>query len=160
MLSILAQVPLFHGLPPQALATLAERSARRSFPAGTFLARQRESGTSLYVVLSGMVRVERRDRQYQEPLVLAVLGPGEVVGEMAVLDGAPRSATVIAIEDCETLEITSTTLLEMIAQYPSVSVVLLQTLSRRLRNTEELMEHLVEHGSPDGPKATADEALG
>jgi CRP-like cAMP-binding protein len=71
-------------------------------------------------------------------LLLAQLGPGEIVGEMGVLDGAPRSATVIAIEDTEAVELGAPTVTETILQHPDVSLELLRMLSRRLRSTDEL----------------------
>src|SRR5262245_28699678 len=96
MLSVLAQVDAFKDLPPEGLAMLVALGQPRSFPAGSVLMRQGDPSESLYVVVSGRVKVEREVGGGQPPLQLAELGPGEVVGEMGVLDREPRSATVTA----------------------------------------------------------------
>ena len=140
MLAVLSGVELFQALPADGLTILVREGQRRSFSSGSHLMLQGELGTSLHVILEGLVRIERWDREHREPLVLAVLGPGEVIGEMGVLDGAPRSATVTAIEDTETWEITAGALTDLVMRYPAVSLALLRTLSRRLRSTNERVE--------------------
>jgi CRP-like cAMP-binding protein len=73
---------------------------------------------------------------------LAELGPNDVVGEMGLLDNAPRSATVAALEDTETLEIHATVMALVLMDYPQVAAALLRTLSRRLRSADELAADL------------------
>lgn len=139
MVEVLERVELFRALPPAGLARLAERGVSRRFAAGDVLMRQGETSQTLHVIVDGRVRVERAlagDRS----VTLADLGPGDVVGEMGLLDGAPRSATVTAIEDVETLEIHATVLAVVLIEHPAVSGSLLRILSRRLRSTDELVE--------------------
>lgn len=138
----LSQVEMFKALPLDGLSALAQQGQQRSFPAGAQLMAQGEVGETMYVILQGRVRVERSHPDLIEPLVLAELGPGEVVGEMGVLDDAPRSATVIAVEQTETLELTAPALAQTILRYPAVAGALLRLLSRRLRTTDELAAEL------------------
>src|SRR5437870_13749 len=126
------------GIPTAALAVLEERSGKRAFKAGSQLMRQGDVSDFMYVVVKGLIRVERTHPQVLEPVVLTELGPGEVVGEMGLLDGEPRSATVIAVEDTETVELSAGALAQLVLDFPEVSTALLTSLSRRLRSTDEL----------------------
>ena len=146
----LTGVSIFHGIPLDGLTRLTERGQRRLFPAGSQIMRQGEPGESLYVIMGGVVRVEREHPAITQSLVLAELGAGEVVGEMALLDGDPRSATVTALENTETLEISAADLAETILRYPEVSTALLRLLSRRLRNTNELAEKIMQQRRDEG----------
>src|SRR2546430_1715263 len=129
MLDILSQVRLFEGIPLDGLSRLAKRGKRRSFPAGGRLMRQGQASRSLHVILRGRVRVERTHQDLTEPLTLSELGPGAVVGEMGVLDGEPRSATVTALEDTETLEVTRAAVAQAVLAYPEVAGALLRQMS-------------------------------
>src|SRR5688500_6249875 len=117
--------------------------------------RQGDASESLHVILKGSVRVERRDNQADEALVLAEFFPGDVVGEMGVLDGAPRSATVTAREPTETLALTAPLLSATLADYPSASSALVRTLTRRIRRTGELTER-ISRGEPASGAAADD----
>lgn len=136
----LSQVSLFTGVSLNGLSTLAERGIPRTFPPGSVLMRQGGPSDCMYVIISGLVRVERLHTDITEPIILAELGPGETVGEMGLLDGEPRSATVVAAEHTETLELSATSLEETMLQFPEVMTSLLRTLSRRLRSTDQFVE--------------------
>ena len=94
----------------------------------------------MHIILQGSVRVERAHPQILRPVVLAELGPGSVVGEMGVLDQEPRSVTVTALTAVETLELDAPTLAQVLVDHPEAATALLRILSRRLRNTDELMQ--------------------
>ena len=141
MTSPLAAVALFKELPEPGLQTLAERGRPKNFKAGDVIMRQGDASDALHVITRGHVRVER-DQGSETPLVLAELGAGDVIGEMGLLDNAPRSATVTALEDTETLELHATVMALVIMQYPQVAAALLRTLSRRLRSADELADAL------------------
>ena len=143
MPNVLTQVAIFKGIPLDGLARLAEQGIRRTFPAGSQLMRQGEPGDTLHIVAQGLVVVERSHPALTDVVVLAELGPGEVVGEMGVLDGDPRSATVTAVEETETLELSADAVAEIITRHPEVSAVLLRTLSCRLRSTDELVAQML-----------------
>jgi CRP-like cAMP-binding protein len=137
----LAEVEIFRPLPENALEALAMRGQHRHYLAGEVLMRQGDASEVMHVVLTGRVRVER-EQSGEGNVLLAELGPNEVVGEMGVLDHAPRAATVTAIEATETLELHATALAVVLIQHPEVAAILLRTLSRRLRGADELVEQL------------------
>ncbi|MBM2812173.1 MAG: regulatory subunit of cAMP-dependent protein kinase [Chloroflexi bacterium] len=139
---MLASLTIFKGIPADRLRQLAERGRPRTFRRDEPLMRQGELGHTMHVILAGQVAVERSHPAIVHPIQLSNLGVGEVVGEMGLLDGEPRSATVTAVEQTETLEVERHDLEEVIIQYPAVSVALLRVLSRRLRDTDELVERV------------------
>ena len=141
MTTPLARVALFKELPEPGLQTLAGRGRPRHFATGDVIMRQGDASDALHVIVRGRVRVER-SQPNERPLVLADLGVGDVIGEMGLLDNAPRSATVTALEHTETIEIHATVMALVVMQYPQVAAALLRTLSRRLRNADELADAL------------------
>lgn len=141
MTSPLAGVALFKELPEPGLQTLAERGRPKHFATGDVIMRQGDASDTLHVITRGRVRVGR-DQAGEAPLVLAELGVGDVVGEMGLLDKAPRSATVTALEATETLELHATVVALVLMQHPQVAAALLRTLSRRLRTADELADAL------------------
>ena len=141
MASPLAGVALFKELPEPGLQMLAKCFGRPRSASGDVIMRQGDASDAMHVITRGRVRVER-DQPGETPLVLAELGPGDVIGEMGLLDGSPRSATVTASEDTETLEIHATVMAVVVMQYPQVAAALLRTLSRRLRSADELADAL------------------
>ena len=138
---VLERVELFKPVPRDGLMRLAERGLVRRFAPGVRLICQGEPSTGMYVILRGRVRVDRWLPD-ERSVRLAELGAGDVVGEMGLLDGAPRSATVTAIEETEALELHATLLAVVLIDYPEVASALLRTLSRRLRSADELVEEM------------------
>ena len=142
-------VALFGPIAADARRALADRGRIRDFAPGQALMRQGEASETMHVILSGRVGVERAGAQGAEPLFLAELGANEVVGEVGIFDGGPRTATVTAIDPTRTLELHRTALAVVLSQYPQVAAELLRTLSARLRNADELAEELSRRG-PSG----------
>lgn len=141
----LAGVEAFRDLPPEALARLAEGARRCVYAPGSVLMCQGDPADCVHVIVRGRVRVEQAMPALQvEPVLLGELGPGEVVGEMGVLDDGQRSATVTAQEETETLALGADLLAAVLVQYPRVSAALLRLMSRRLRSTNELVQRLLE----------------
>lgn len=131
---------LFAGIPSGGIRALRDRGVPRVFPPGATLMRQGEFGDSMYIIESGKVLVRRDQLGLSEPVRLAELGPGEVVGEMGVLGRGTRSATVIAMEDTETIELSSETLADVMRDYPRLTSAILRALSERLNSTDDLLE--------------------
>jgi CRP-like cAMP-binding protein len=127
----LPRVPLFSDLPREAFVALAERVALHRLEAGAAIVSEGEQGTSFFVVASGSVRVEKRGPD-GAPVPLARLGEGCFFGEMAILSGEPRAATVVAETDCEVLEIRADLLLDLAREHPKVVESLAQFYRRRL----------------------------
>lgn len=109
--------------------------------------RQGEQGDAMQVILSGRVRVERTPPGETVARLLAELGPNDVVGEIGVLDGGPRTATVTALQETRTLELHRTLLAVVLIQHPDVAAELLRTLSQRLRSTDEILDTLTGRGT-------------
>jgi CRP/FNR family transcriptional regulator, cyclic AMP receptor protein len=130
----LQSVPLFHGLPPAVIEDLAARARRRRFAAGEVIFHEGDPGRSLCVLDSGRIKITAASEQGQEAL-LAVVGPGEFFGELALFDDSPRSADAVAIES------TQTDFLKVLDQYPAVARHLLAVLARTIRRlTAELSD--------------------
>jgi CRP-like cAMP-binding protein len=155
MLTVLASAAIFRSLRSDELARLATLGRRRVFPSGELLMRQGEASDCLHAILRGRVRVERTRSDRRAPLFVAELGPGETVGEMGLLNHAPRSATVTALEDTETLELDAAAVAMILAEFPDVSTELLRTLSARLRGTTVLSALRIVHDALTRERAQA-----
>lgn len=137
--SVLARVGLFTDLSAQELDQLAASLRRRRYVEGQIVFAQGDPGTSLYVVEEGSVRISRTSPEGKE-FVLAVLGPGEFFGELALLDGEPRSADAVAQEGCQLLLLPREDFIHFIESRPRVALSLLAVVSRRLRHADQLVE--------------------
>jgi CRP-like cAMP-binding protein len=119
----------------------------REFRAGDVLFREGERGEDMYVIQSGLVQIVKRVGEEDRPL--ANLGRGEFLGEMAILNGKPRSATAVVLEDAKCLVIDAHTLEQMIANNAEIALRLVKKLARRLDSADEMIQILL---NPD-PKA-------
>ncbi len=132
----LAKSPLLSDLDPTALMFLVRLGRRRTFQTDEVLMRQGEPSTSIYFLLKGKVRAERSRRTDEQPMRLADLEAGAVVGEMGVLIDIPRSATVTALEPTDALELDAPNFERLAKAYPILHRVIARLLSERLRATE------------------------
>ncbi|MBS0451353.1 MAG: Crp/Fnr family transcriptional regulator [Proteobacteria bacterium] len=133
----LQQMAIFGGVDDKALHFLLARSKTGDYAAGSYITREGETGTGLFVLLAGRVAVQRRWGDHQA--LLRELGVGECFGEMALLDLGKRSASVLALQDCHVLEM-ETGLLHDFFEHDTRQFALMQMniareLSRRLRTT-------------------------
>ena len=103
--AVLKAVPLFASFPEDQLRMLTTMVARRSAGRNTTIMSSGDATDSLYIVLSGRLKVMMSDSEGKE-VILSILGPGEFFGEMGLIDDEPRSASVVTIEPCELLSIT------------------------------------------------------
>src|SRR3970282_1072345 len=103
--AVLRSVPLFSSVPEEQLRLLTTVVTRRSTTRGSIIVAGGDAPDSLYIVLSGRLKVMMSDADGKE-VILSILGPGEFFGEMGLIDDNPRSASVVAIEPCELLAIT------------------------------------------------------
>ena len=137
---LLGHIPLFSAVPPHRLRAIAQMAHRRRFSEGETVLRKGEVGSTLYVIRSGRMNV-MRDTEGADAVVLASLGPGEFFGELALFDRQPRSATVIAAEETETLSLGRAEILDIIGRYPEVALAFLSSISSRLRTADNLLEN-------------------
>src|SRR5947209_6095787 len=133
----LARVDLFSTLSKKELQTLAKSSQERTYGAGKTIFSQGDTGTGLYVVKSGKIRITQAQDPDKAEQELAVLGPGGVMGEMALLDDLPRSATATAVEDVTALVLPVWEFRTVLHSNPEIATKLLAVLSRRLRKAEK-----------------------
>ena len=124
-------------LPDPALDTLAERARQRHYAAGETVFEEGAPGDSMHLVRSGALEVRRTEGI--ERYVLARLGAGHAFGELAVLDRTPRTATVVAVEDSETVEIGAEDLDGVLAEHPDAVRRMLGVLARLLIDEKELV---------------------
>jgi CRP/FNR family cyclic AMP-dependent transcriptional regulator len=138
----LKQVPLFSDLTDRELSLLSATGRRQKFPAKNMVFQEGEPGDVLLVILSGRVKVLLSGKHGQE-FILTMLGPGNFFGEMALLEAAPRSATVMTVEPCEFLLLEQKDLIGLLKTQPLIAVKILKHLSQRLRKTNEQIRSLV-----------------
>lgn len=134
----LARVDLFSALDKKELQALAKSFQERSYTAGSTLIAQGDSGVGLYIVTAGNVRITRNKDADHGDEDLGVQGPGNVLGEMSLLDDLPRSATVTAVDDVTALLVPVWEFRNFLRNHPDVALKLLSVLSRRLRKAENL----------------------
>lgn len=143
----LRDVPLLARLSEADLRALASRGRARSYRAGAVLFREGDPGDALFVVVEGDVRVVVLSAAGGEATV-ALLGPGEFVGDLALLDGRPRSASAIAHRAAKTLVVTRDDFRRWLSERPKASFALLEALSLRVRRTDEALADLSFLGLP------------
>jgi CRP-like cAMP-binding protein len=145
----LARVPFFDGLTREALTMFASVTAEESHATGTKLFQYGDPGDKLFIILEGKVRISREVAGMGEE-ALAVLGPGEVFGEMSLLDESPRSADARVHERCRMLIITKEAFDELLYQQKELAYEVLwncvRILSARLRETNEKLTFLTTSG--------------
>lgn len=134
--STLAHVDLFAGLDKKELRHIANSCQERKFSAGTVLMQQGDTGAGLFVLISGKVRITQTTGAQSESEDLGTAGPGDVLGEMSLLDDLPRSATVTALEDTTALLLPIWEFRTSLRSSPEIAVKLLAALSHRLRKAE------------------------
>jgi CRP/FNR family transcriptional regulator, cyclic AMP receptor protein len=130
---LLRQIPLFSTCSQRELAEVAALTVEAAFGKDAVLTREGQAGGIAFVIAEGTADVIRSGKR------LARLGVGDVVGELSLIDGQPRSATVVATSDLVVLEIAQTDLRRLLKRAPSVVRKLLEALSLRLRDTDALV---------------------
>ncbi len=136
VLSTLRGFPFFSKLADELLRRLADMGRPRLLPMGSVVFRQGDAPDGLYVIMAGSVRVSLTDEAGQ-PIELATLTVGAVFGEMALLDGQPRSASVTCHEDCEFLLLERQDYLPFLKSSDALLESILSDLSRRVRGVQE-----------------------
>jgi CRP/FNR family cyclic AMP-dependent transcriptional regulator len=133
---LLRNVPLFSGLPEGQLALLTRVVGRKAYPRNTTIIAAGDPTDALYIVISGRLKVMMSDDEGRE-VILAILGSGEFFGEMGLIDDAPRSATVIAIEPCELLTISKVDFKKCLSENFDIAMAVMRGLVKRLREADK-----------------------
>lgn len=136
----LRNIPLFSGLQDESLRAISDHAVIKTFPKNTIVIQEGEQADSVYVILSGKVKVYLSDESGKE-IDLAIQGPGEYFGEM-VLDEGPRSASVMTLEPSTFSTIGKSVLKDFLARNPPIAMGVIQGLVKRLRAADAIIGNL------------------
>ncbi len=131
-IEFLANVPIFSDLNEETLQKIAKSGVIQTYKKNTIILSEAETGSALFVIAEGKVKISRSSNDDKE-VILAILNESDFFGEMSLLDGMSRSATVTAVDDSKLFIIQRTEFLDLLKKYPDVSVALLTELTKRLR---------------------------
>lgn len=140
--SIIARIPLFERMSPEEREELRGMMSQTTLRRGEVLFNEGDSGDRLYILLTGKVKLGHTSVDGRENL-LAVLGPGEVVGELTLFDPGPRSTTATAVATTELLALEHNQLMGFIDSHPTLAKDMLRALAVRLRRTNIALADLV-----------------
>jgi CRP/FNR family transcriptional regulator, cyclic AMP receptor protein len=135
-LELLARVPLFSTLADEDLSRVADVAVPRTFGAGHVVFREGDTSDTCYVIRAGHVRAIRAHMDGRS-ITLAQFGPGDIFGELAMLDEERRSATIETLEETEAIAILGADMRRLLRDHPDIAVKLITALGRRLRETNE-----------------------
>ncbi len=139
--TMLRNVPFFAGLSDPELEVLADSLGKRTFGKGMIIFHKGSPGQTLYIIESGKVRIFILSESGQE-ISVNIYGPGDVFGELALLDGLPRSAGAVAMEKTETFTLHRDDFLRHLEAYPRMAQSIMEVLSTRVRYTTDYAESL------------------
>jgi len=152
--SILQDIPLFSLLDEQERSVLAQNLDERSFLAGQIIINEGEPGNAMFVVGRGQVELFIKDKEGQK-VVLEQVQPGELFGELSLLDEAPRSASAIATQNTTLYVIDRTDLEILVAAHPAAALDMLSALGKRLRLSNSLVgERTLRNANVEAAEAT------
>jgi CRP/FNR family transcriptional regulator, cyclic AMP receptor protein len=132
--------PLLAAANPETLEWLVSVAVEHEYPAGRAVLMEDAWGNAVYFVVSGWVKVRRHSGSGEEVATLAILGPGDFFGEMAVLDESPRSTDVIALSSVKLLSIAAQRFVQTLFKDPQLHHRMLQLMVRRLRQTNQRVQ--------------------
>ncbi|MDH5326629.1 MAG: Crp/Fnr family transcriptional regulator [Gammaproteobacteria bacterium] len=138
---MLSNVSLFSGLPEADRNAIAELATIRSFPRNTIIISEGDDSDSMYVVLSGKVKVYLSDDEGKE-IIINILKDGDYFGELALLDESPRSASVMTQEDSKLAVLSKTAFEDCLKTNPGIALEVIKGLSARLRNLTDNVKSL------------------
>jgi CRP/FNR family transcriptional regulator, cyclic AMP receptor protein len=139
---VLARAGILQGVAPEAAAALASHLRHVSFPRRRRVFVEGQPGDELYIILAGKVKIHYGTADGRETL-LAVLGPADMFGELALFDPGPRTSTVTAVTEVHAVTMDRRALRSWIAERPEIAERLLRVLARRLRRTDDTLCDLI-----------------
>jgi CRP/FNR family cyclic AMP-dependent transcriptional regulator len=138
---MLAQVPLFAGIDPAVLTALEAQTKLKRYQKRTVIIEKGEESSILYLLESGRAKVYVADDSGKE-ILLRELGPGDHFGELALLGGSPRTASVMSLTDCEVRLLTGAVFKDFLAQQPEVALGLIRHLARQVADLTDTASDL------------------
>ena len=140
-INFLRNVPIFAELEEKDLLKVVKLGTSQKYKKGNIVVLEQDSGAALFVIITGKVKVVRMDEDGRE-VILSMFGPGEFFGEMSLLDGLARSASVVATMKSELFMIHRRDFLELLNEFPTVTISLLAELAMRLRKADMQIKSL------------------
>jgi len=142
VVAVLSRTALFGSLDDETLGELADACTARTYRHGHFLWFQGDAGDHLVVIVSGLIKVVVTSEQGDE-MVLVTLGPPDTVGELALIDQGPRSASAVAVQTTTVLTVSHAALLKLLRTHPSLLEALLGSIGALVRRLTEQASDLV-----------------
>lgn len=140
-MSFLQNVPIFADLEEPELKKIEKLGLRKKYKRGNIVVLEKEMGAALFVIITGKVKIVRTDEDGRE-VILSIFGAGEFFGEMSLLDGLARSASVVALAKAELFMIHRRDFLKLLHEHPQVTISLLGELTTRLRKADAQIKSL------------------
>ncbi|MFQ6023325.1 MAG: Crp/Fnr family transcriptional regulator [Acidiferrobacterales bacterium] len=141
MTDMLKNIPLFANLSEADLAKLESHAVTKTFPKNSIIINEGDTTDSLYITVSGKVKAFLRNERDKE-VILSIQGPGEYFGEIALLDEAPRSASVMTLENSSFLIITQASFRACLGEHPDIAISLIRGLTHRVRALTDSVKSL------------------
>jgi len=138
---MLREIPLFSRLDDKALGNLEKAAIRRAYPKNTILISKGDQSDQLFVVLKGKLKVSITDASGKE-IIMSLLGAGDYFGEMAMIDGESRSATIVTTQASEVMTISRDDFHRTLMSSPELMFELLKVLARKVRIATDKLESL------------------
>jgi CRP/FNR family cyclic AMP-dependent transcriptional regulator len=138
--NLLSYIQLFEGLTPVQFDWVAQRAHRRNFEAGRNVMTIEQPGEAVYIILHGSVKIHVE--QGERDVILAILGAGDLLGEMSLIDSVGRSASAVTLETSLMLWMDKTTFTYMLDNFPPVARNLVKIMSARVRLSDQLIQAL------------------
>ena len=134
-------VPIFSDLPEETIEQIAQVGIRKTFKKESIILMEEDESGSLFIIARGKVKVTRTSSDGRE-VILSILSDSDIFGEMSLIDGLTRSATVTALETSELFIIQRNQFLEFLKENPEISIAVMQELSKRLRTADMQIKSL------------------
>ena len=145
---LLAAHPFFNSFDRAIIDRLLSHAVTRRVKKNTVLFRKGDAGSSLYAVCAGLVRISVPSERGQDA-IFNLIPPGDLFGEIALLDGGVRTADAVVIENSELMVIERRDFIPLVREYPDVAMKLIEVVCTRLRRTSEQVEDIVFLGLPE-----------
>jgi CRP/FNR family cyclic AMP-dependent transcriptional regulator len=139
---VLRRAGIFQGVDPADIEALSSEFEVFDAPRGTTLFNEGEPGDSLYIVLTGKVKLGKKSQDGRENLI-AVMGPSDQFGELSLFDPGPRTATAVVVTDARLARLSKAALTQWITERPQIGLQLLRVVARRLRRTNTMLADLI-----------------
>ena len=151
----ISELPLFAGLLPAEAAELESRMRRREYTPQQTIVREGGAGDAAFLILSGLVAVRHKHADSGVEFFLAELGPGQMFGEMALITGKPRTASVVAIEETSCAVLERADFERALMEHPAIALALSRVMAERLERANQsigidfvnLSRLKIDHGS-------------